>query len=362
MKRNVCFIGALQLANCNSNYHSSLIAPSKVGLTRQFTSNKFHDSFISIRGGSSSSGITRLEALSSMYASLFAGSVGGAIGVGVSYPFDTLSTKAQVTTISDEVPSSHIGNVSRIFKEEGISGFFEGVLITMLGQAIIKAIQFTTNGLALSWLEKNSSIKSTIAKMTISGVLSGLVSSFVVSPVELVKIRMQAQDKVASKNEHAGESFIYSNEFDCARWVIKHEGWATLFTHGLWITIIREIPSFAIYFVVYGWLARSSLAASLGDHFAPLLFGAIAGWAMWIPTYPIDIVKTLEQIQTREKNKDIFSWTEITGQLYKAGGICAFFEGLEPKLARAAIKHSVTFWSYELMMKLLHQPAPVIHR
>ncbi|KAL3797888.1 hypothetical protein HJC23_006926 [Cyclotella cryptica] len=345
MKRNVCFIGALRLVNCNSNNHSSLIAPNKVGLTRQCTSNKFHDSFISIRGGSSSGGITRLEALSSMYASLFAGSVGGAIGVGASYPFDTLSTKAQVTTISDEVPSSHIGNVSRIFKEEGISGFFEGVLITMLGQAIIKAIQFTTNG---QDDDKRRFIRS--------GVI------FVVSPVELVKIRMQAQDKVASKNEHAGESFIYSNEFDCARWVIKHEGWATLFTHGLWITIIREIPSFAIYFVVYGWLARSSLAASLGDHFAPLLFGAIAGWAMWIPTYPIDIVKTLEQIQTREKNKDIFSWTEITGQLYKAGGIHAFFEGLEPKLARAAIKHSVTFWSYELMMKLLNQPVPVIHR
>lgn len=232
----------------------------------------------------------------------------------------------------------------------------------MLGQAIIKAIQFATNEFTLSWLERNSSIKSTIVKMTISGVLSGLVSSFVVSPVELVKIRMQAQNKVASKNNHANESFIYNNELDCARWVIKNEGWTTLFTHGLWITIIREIPSFAIYFVVYGWLARSSLAASLGDHVAPLLFGAIAGWAMWVPTYPIDIVKTIEQIQTRENSKDIFTWREITGKLYRAGGISAFFEGLKPKLARAAIKHSVTFWSYELMMKILSQPELAIER
>jgi hypothetical protein len=101
-------------------------------MTRQCTSYEFLDSFISFRGGSSSGSITRLDAsLPSMCASLLAGSVGGAIGVGVSYPFDTLSTKAQVTTVSDEVHSSLIENVSRIFKEEGIAGFFEGVVITV---------------------------------------------------------------------------------------------------------------------------------------------------------------------------------------------------------------------------------------
>ena len=229
----------------------------------------------------------------------------------------------------------------------------------MIGQAIIKAILFATNELTLSWLAMHSTIQSIVVKMTISGILSGLVSSFVTSPIEMVKIRMQAQNKHASKknDDEKNPPLIYNNEIDCARWIIRNEGLMFLFTHGLWITIIREIPSFAIYFVVYGWLARSSAALHLGGHAAPLLFGAIAGWAMWIPTYPIDIVKTLEQVQTIEKGNEMLTWRKITAKLYKSGGSKVFFEGLEPKLARAAIKHAVTFWCYEVMMKIL-RPTP----
>ncbi len=238
----------------------------------------------------------------------------------------------------------------------------------MIGQAIIKAIQFATNEFTFLWLEKNSSIKSTVIKMGTAGILSGLVSSFVVSPVELVKVRMQSQNKRALKkkdddyeNENSfGTPKIYRNEIECARWLIKTEGWCALLCHGLWITIIREIPSFAIYFVVYGMLAKSSMASALGDHMAPLIFGAIAGWAMWIPTYPIDIVKTIEQVQTPnngERGKGMLTSGQITAKLYQAGGVRAFFDGLEPKLARAAIKHAVTFWVYEIVMNFMRPVA-----
>ena len=60
--------------------------------------------------------------------SLFAGSVGGAIGVGIAYPFDTLSTKAQV---SSGKQSNLIQNVKTIWNNEGIHGFFEGVFVTV---------------------------------------------------------------------------------------------------------------------------------------------------------------------------------------------------------------------------------------
>jgi hypothetical protein len=64
-------------------------------------------------------------------ASLLSGSVGGAIGVGVAYPFDTLSTKAQVSSGKDGKPPSMGSTIVKIFKEEGVPGFFEGVLVTV---------------------------------------------------------------------------------------------------------------------------------------------------------------------------------------------------------------------------------------
>ncbi|KAL7552104.1 hypothetical protein ACHAWF_015316 [Thalassiosira exigua] len=226
----------------------------------------------------------------------------------------------------------------------------------MVGQAVIKAIQFAVNEISFLWLEKYSTIHSNIMKMAISGTLAGLLSSFVVSPVELVKIRMQAQNKASSnKKDDDASSLVYDNELDCAQWIVTNEGWRALFFHGLGITIIREIPSFAFYFVAYGLLARSAMADLLGGHAAPLIFGAMAGWAMWIPTYPIDIVKTIMQVQTREKGKkkDLLSSRQITAKLYRSGGVRAFFDGLEPKLARAAVKHAVTFWIYEILMGFL---------
>lgn len=230
----------------------------------------------------------------------------------------------------------------------------------------MKSIQFSVNEVTLLYLETNANLKSNVLKMAIAGTLAGLLSSFVVSPIELVKIRMQAQNKTNLKkkdDDHDRDdsdskcvpSQVYSNDFECAKQIIKREGWRALFFHGLGITIIREIPSFAFYFVAYGLLARSSFAALLGNHAAPLIFGALAGWAMWIPTYPADIVKTLVQVQ--DSNSKMLGPMQITAKLYRTGGVKAFFDGLEPKLLRAAVKHSVTFWVYEIIMNMMRLPS-----
>jgi solute carrier family 25 carnitine/acylcarnitine transporter 20/29 len=325
-------------------------------------------------------------------ASLFAGCIGGAVGVGVSYPFDTLSTKAQVR-LQGKDQLNLVRSINVIWKNEGIRGFFEGVIGTvryfpmmnmfmthtttyifiiiiiylsltfmqMIGQAFIKAIQFAVNEVTFLWLEQHSTIQSNILKMAIAGILAGLLSSFVVSPVELVKIRMQTQNKLCISNKKDDDimldstsqhMMIYKNELDCAQSMIRNEGWRVLFLHGLGTTIIREIPSFALYFVAYGLLAQSAWKDVFGRNMSPLVFGAVAGWAMWIPTYPIDIVKTLVQVQTTEKENalDLRSPIRVTKNMYRVGGIRAFFDGLEPKLARAAVKHAVTFWVYEILM------------
>ena len=91
-------------------------------------------SIASIRGGGedlSSSTQLNLSASATM-SSLFAGSVGGAVGVGIAYPFDTLSTKAQVRSgKSDEEKTNLIQNIRTIWTNEGIHGFFEGVFVTV---------------------------------------------------------------------------------------------------------------------------------------------------------------------------------------------------------------------------------------
>ena len=142
MKSCIGFVGILAVGNCdhtsrrychqNFPFHSthSHEENRKAGSYINFKSKRDYLTAVhTIRGGASTSQLN-LSATATM-ASLLAGSIGGAIGVGISYPFDTLSTKAQVSTGNDEKHLNFVSNMKYIWKNQGIHGFFEGVLVTV---------------------------------------------------------------------------------------------------------------------------------------------------------------------------------------------------------------------------------------
>ena len=351
----------------------------------------------SIKAAASSTSLSVI--LGTGAASLLAGSLGGAVGVGVAYPFDTLKTKSQVyrrephnTSKKRDAPTSNIDGdetmikvdtpiiehhdiddddsidnddvstqedddnlfslIIQILKNEGIAGFFGGVRGMMAGQAIIKSVAFSTNELALGVLMNNNNhdasllgvssgtMTSSFGMLILAAGFSGFVTSFLVAPVERVKVMMQAQQQ---------SSVTYTNELECIQAVLKQEGWNGLFLRGLGPTVLREVPSYAIYFVVYRVL-MNSLEENLGSA-APLLCGAISGCACWIPVYPIDVVKTL--VQNTDGGSSSESAIDVAIQLYKDEGIQVFFNGLTPKMLRASVNHAVTFWVYDLVIDVL---------
>jgi len=97
---------------------------------------------------------------------------------------------------------------------------------------------------------------------------------------------MQSQEK--------GALSLYANELDCIKSILQSEGWFGLLTRGFGLTLAREVPSNAIYFVVYGLLMQTATKDTLGI-MASMVCGAISGMACWIPVYPIDVVKTRMQ-------------------------------------------------------------------
>jgi hypothetical protein len=160
---------------------------------------------------------------------------------------------------------------------------------------------------------------------------AGAITSFTVAPIERVKVMMQASKK-------------YKNEIECVRAILNVEGWSGLLLRGIGPTLAREIPSYGLYFWVYGFLTSWT---DLGPA-TPLVFGASAGMASWLPVYPIDVVKTLIQNTSGEEGS-VSAWT-VMHDLYAQGGIGSFFDGLTPKLMRAAVNHAVTFYVYDTLM------------
>ena len=144
---------------------------------------------------------------------------------------------------------------------------------------------------------------------------------------------------------------LYANELDCFNAILRSEGWRGLLTRGFGITLAREVPSNAIYFVVYGLLMQTAMKDALGI-MASMVCGAISGMACWIPVYPIDVVKTRMQ---NTKGGESASGKPVSGTgvavvIYKTEGIGAFFDGLGLLLLRAAVSNGVTFWVYDLIM------------
>ena len=101
--------------------------------------------------GSIASEMKRQVLLDSATASILAGFIAGAAGVGVAFPLDTLKTKSQVlgaAQVSDNISGGAVaietGDVVNkmnmfeliglIYKLEGISGFYGGVKGMMVGQ------------------------------------------------------------------------------------------------------------------------------------------------------------------------------------------------------------------------------------
>lgn len=278
----------------------------------------------------------QFEMLPEAATSLIAGSIAGAVGVGAAYPLDTIKTKQQVdteicTNIEYDVTSSGevsilavsknnkslFATVLDIWKSGGIAGFYGGVQTSVMGQAIIKATAFSVNTAALQ----------AHYNMAHAAAIAGFITAFLAVPVDRIKVLMQTG--------------CYKTEYECFRSILDTQGLNGLLFTGLVPTLFREVPAYTLYFFLYGAL-MSSVADSLGS-IAPAVSGALAGAICVVPVHPVDVVKTIVQHSALE-------WQDVVVDIYEGQGLEGFWEGLLPRMGRAAVNHAVTFAVYDFII------------
>jgi hypothetical protein len=165
--------------------------------------------------------------------------------------------------------------------------------------------------------------KTKFSSCTVAGCgsVAGLASSLISGPVEHIRIRLQLQgprapptiatvaaDTAATAATHLGGTRAfstmsttavppveYNGSVDAFRSIYAQHGLRGVF-RGLPATGLREAVGCGVYFGVYE-VAKRRFAASVGGadnlsmhHF--LMAGGISGVVAWIPSYPIDIIKS----------------------------------------------------------------------
>jgi solute carrier family 25 carnitine/acylcarnitine transporter 20/29 len=253
------------------------------------------------------------DTFGSFYKNFAHGSLAGMAGIVVSHPFDTIKTNYQE---GRRLNFGNIGIVRQLYK---------GVLSPFFGVGLEKSVVF---GVYYSTLPYTNSD-------VLSGALSGMAASVVVTPFERIKILLQTGQNLSG--------FKYRTLFQ-----------------GLSATFTRETPGFALYFSIYNYLKGDNSISSLRS----FSYGALAGTGAWIFIYPQDRIKThMQAAKTRklgflESMKEIKNSNQIRN--YKRnnignfiGIVRTFYKGFHLALIRAIPLHATAFMTVELCKKYL---------
>ncbi|KAG0067269.1 mitochondrial carrier [Linnemannia elongata] len=279
-----------------------------------------------------------------------AGSLGGMAQVTVGQPMDTIKTRLQI-----EGPNGRfVGPMDclrKTIKNEGFLGLYKGMASPLVGVAAVNALLFAAYSNFKKIQEPYPGGPLTLTQIGIAGAGAGIVNAVLASPVELLKIKMQAQ-------YGAGSTVHYSGPVDCARQLIKEHGIRHGLMRGYWITVIREIPGYAGFYAGFEGMKRYLTPVGENPATYPLgllslmASGASGGVSYWFACYPLDMLKSMIQNQSNPP-KGAFYIVDAAKQVYREGGIKPFFRGFSPTIIRAVPAAAATFTTYELVMRAL---------
>lgn len=122
----------------------------------------------------------------------FAGCVGGCAGVAVGYPLDTVKVRIQTQDPKNPTYRGTYHCLQTIIQQESVRGLFKGMSSPMASVACINAMIFGVYGNVQRRLSDPNSLYS----HAFAGAMAGFVQSFICSPMELVKTRIQIQEQL----------------------------------------------------------------------------------------------------------------------------------------------------------------------
>eukprot|EP00050_Salpingoeca_kvevrii_P021211 m.107896 g.107896 ORF g.107896 m.107896 type:complete len:301 (+) comp9235_c1_seq1:84-986(+) len=285
-----------------------------------------------------------------------AGVMGGCAGIFIGQPLDVVRVRL-MTTSDRTVYRNTLHCAQQIVRKEGFQTFFRGIGPPLLGVGALNAIVFGTYGTASRWLQRNKdpSTPATLGQVYTAGCIAGVFSCLVTAPSEHLKCRTQVS--MSAEAVRAGKTHART----VMHQIYREHGIPGLF-YGYRLTLMRDSPSFGLYFVVYEGLARlmspdralnaNSPEMTAREFLELNLAGGVAGSVAWAAIYPIDVVKT--RYQTQSMTNPIYKGL-LDGfrKLYASEGSAVFFRGLGATILRAFPLNAVTFSVYELTLRFL---------
>ncbi|KAM0259859.1 hypothetical protein ACHAQJ_003103 [Trichoderma viride] len=291
---------------------------------------------------------------------LIAGGGAGMMEALACHPLDTIKVRMQLSRRARMPGAPRRGFIKtgvEVVKKETPLALYKGLGAVMTGIVPKMAIRFTS----FEWYKQLLADKST---GTVSGqatFMAGLAAGVteavaVVTPMEVIKIRLQAQHHSMADPLDIPK---YRNAAHALYTVIKEEGFGALY-RGVSLTALRQGSNQAVNFTAYSYF--KDLLKDYQPQFADgnlpswqtTIIGLVSGAMGPLSNAPIDTIKT--RLQKTPAEYGTTAWTRITtitGDMFKQEGFHAFYKGITPRIMRVAPGQAVTFTVYEYLKSKL---------
>lgn len=189
-----------------------------------------------------------------------------------------------------------------------------------------------------------------------AGYLSGAVGILIGNPLDLIKVRLQAQPAgaiattTATTTANSAVSAAAVAAYQSSSAWSRHFGSSASLVTGTAAPIIGYGALNALLFVSYNRTeaALNTIFSSQGSLWSTWLAGAVGGLATWVVSTPTELIKCRAQLST----PPISSWA-ITKQVWRNEGIRGLYFGGSVTALRDSIGYGFYFWSYEISTRWL---------
>ncbi|KAI8876669.1 mitochondrial carrier [Backusella circina FSU 941] len=276
-------------------------------------------------------------------ADFIAGNFGGMAQVLVGQPLDTIKVRLQL----DQGKFKGAWDCAvQTVRKEGFFALYKGMASPLVGIGAVNALLFAANSNIKSRLQEYPNQVLPLQKIALAGAGAGIINSVLASPVELLKIKLQAQ--FGSSGVNGGRHF--TGPIDCAKYLIKRDGVAHGLFRGLYATLLREIPAYAGFYTAFEFTKRRITSPGQDASVLQLMTsGAAGGIGYWVSCYPLDVVKSV--VQNQEAPPKGLYITKVMKHIYLRDGVSGLYRGLGTSVVRSIPAAGVTFTAYELCIR-----------
>ncbi|KAK5577616.1 hypothetical protein RB653_002559 [Dictyostelium firmibasis] len=142
--------------------------------------------------------------------------------------------------------------------------------------------------------KNDSNVHRNVKKLMVASIFGGIITSLIVTPLDVVKTRLQTQNT----GSHINQKHVFKGTFDAFKKIYKNEGPLT-FWRGVTPSLLMTIPNATIYFTSYEYLKeylyQFNDTEAYNIYTVPLVAGTLARIISASVTSPLELLRTNSQ-------------------------------------------------------------------